>query len=257
MGHLRLIYIQTFGLDSLRAKLSPMGAEKAHVLVVEDEPSIGQGLCDVLVFRGYRVSWEKDGQAGLKRAFELLPDLILLDLMLPHLDGYAVCSRLREAGHGCGIIMLTAKGAEADVLHGFESGADDYVTKPFSVSQLLARVEAVLGRSRRSPSAVIEAGDLSVYVEQSLLQGPSGKVELSAKELSMLRVLLEEPNRIVSRRTLLREAWGMKNVDGLETRTVDVHVAKLRKKLSEVGEANIVAVRGQGYRFTTKGTQRE
>src|SRR5690606_26655410 len=108
-----------------------MSAKAAQILIVEDEPSIGQGLCDVLVFRGYKVSWEKDGQLGLRAALENQPDLVLLDLMLPSLDGYSVCQQMRASGSHSGVIMLTAKGAEEDVLRGFESGADDYVTKPF------------------------------------------------------------------------------------------------------------------------------
>src|SRR6187551_1640226 len=110
-----------------------MSGDKAHILVVEDEPSIGQGLCDVLLFRGHHVAWEKDGKSGLDAALATRPDLVLLDLMLPQLDGYSVCQKLRMSGATCGVIMLTAKGAEEDILKGFECGADDYVTKPFSL----------------------------------------------------------------------------------------------------------------------------
>ncbi len=230
-----------------------MSTDKARILVVEDEPSIGQGLCDVLVFRGYDVIWEMDGEKGLQHGLTGAMDLVLLDLMLPGADGYTVCRRLRDAQVKSGIIMLTAKGAESDILKGFECGADDYVTKPFSIRQLLARVEAVLGRSRGGRSQVIEAMQLSLQVEKSCLQGPCGSVELSVKELCMMQLFLDEPSRIISRRTLLREAWGMKNVDGLETRTVDVHVAKLRKKLADLGETTIQAVRGQGYRLVEGG----
>lgn len=226
-----------------------MSADKAQILVVEDEPSIGQGLCDVLVFRGYQVRWEQDGRLGLNAALEIRPDLVLLDLMLPNLDGYSICEQIRKAGVDSGVIMLTAKGAEEDVLRGFESGADDYVTKPFSIGQLLARVEAVLGRSRRATAETWVAGDLLVRPQHAIAEGPKGQVELSAKELSILRLLMDEPSRIVSRRTLLRQVWGMTHVEGLETRTVDVHMGKLRKKIADISESTVQAVRGQGYRF--------
>jgi DNA-binding response OmpR family regulator len=221
----------------------------AMIMVVEDEPSIGQGLCDVLVFRGHRVCWAKDGQQALQLSREERPDLVLLDLMLPQMDGYSVCRELRTAGQTCGIIMLTAKGSEEDILAGFESGADDYVTKPFSISQLLARVEAVLGRSRRNKTEPVSGLGLRLRPDLALLESSRGAVELSAREIAVLRLLLTEPHRIVSRRVLLREAWGMNNVDGLETRTVDVHMAKLRKKLAETSDCTIQAVRGQGYRL--------
>src|SRR5690606_14573293 len=113
----------------------------------EDEESIGQGLCDVLVFRGHEVTWAKDGGEAVQRVAANIFDLILLDIMLPELDGYSVCKAIRAAGFRSGVIMLTAKGSEDDILRGFDVGADDYVTKPFSLKQLLARVEAVLGRS--------------------------------------------------------------------------------------------------------------
>lgn len=228
-----------------------MSAKAAQILIVEDEPSIGQGLCDVLVFRGYKVSWEKDGQLGLKAALESQPDLVLLDLMLPSLDGYSVCQQMRASGSHSGVIMLTAKGAEEDVLRGFESGADDYVTKPFSIGQLLARVEAVLGRSRRAVTETWSAGDLLVRPEHAIAEGPKGQTPLSGKELEILRLLMDDPSRIVSRRTLLRQVWGMSHVDGVETRTVDVHMGKLRKKIADISGSTVQAVRGQGYRFVT------
>lgn len=226
-----------------------MQDSQATIVVVEDEPSIGQGLCDVLSFRGHRVRWAKDGRQALDLLDAEGADLVLLDLMLPYVDGYTICRELRSKGKTCGVIMLTAKGAEDDVLRGFECGADDYVTKPFSVTQLLARVDAVLGRSRKKKTEVLSVFGLSLRPEEAILDCPRGVVPLSAREIEVLRLLLSEPNRIVSRRALLREAWGMNNVDGLETRTVDVHMAKLRKKLTEASDCTIQAVRGQGYRL--------
>jgi DNA-binding response OmpR family regulator len=224
-------------------------ARAPHVLVVEDEPSIRQGLLDVLVFRGYRVSAALDGRQALELVRESVPDLALLDVMLPELDGFAVCAALREDGHHFPILMLTAKNAEDDVLRGFEAGADDYVTKPFSLRQLLARVQALLKRSPKLNQDHFRVGPCEVSPEHARLRAADGDVELTTKEVEILRLLADDPGRIVSRRVLLREVWGMNNVNQVETRTVDVHIAKLRKKLSARGVELVETVRGQGYRL--------
>lgn len=220
-----------------------------RVLLVEDEESIGQGLCDVLTFRGHKVTWAKTGGEALRFAGAHPHDLILLDIMLPEVDGYTVCEKLRASGNRSGIIMLTAKGSEDDILRGFEAGADDYVTKPFSLRQLLARVEAVLLRSLPDIESPFTAGAISIDPATGSGEGPRGKVELSPREMGILRLLAEEPGRIVSRRVLLRDVWEMTNPDGVETRTVDVHMGKLRKKLADVSDDTVEAVRGQGYRY--------
>lgn len=220
---------------------------------MEDEESIGQGLCDVLTFRGHQVRWEKDGGAALRAAAEEPFDLLLLDVMLPSLDGYSVCEGLRKQGHRAGIIMLTAKGSEEDILRGFTAGADDYVTKPFSLRQLLARVDALLGRSVRVVEEIVRQGSIEVDAGRGTLTGPLGTEELSAKEIGILHLLLSEPGRIVGRRQLLRDVWEMRSPDAVETRTVDVHMAKLRKKLAQVSSDAISTVRGQGYRYLPGG----
>jgi DNA-binding response OmpR family regulator len=225
-----------------------------RILVVEDEESIGQGLSDVLTFRGHGVTWAKDGAEALRTGLASPFDLILLDIMLPELDGYSVCKQLRSAGCRSGVIMLTAKGAEDDILRGFEAGADDYVTKPFSLKQLLARVEAVLQRSVPDVLSAFSAGSVSVDPGAARAEGPGGSVELSAREIGILRLLAEEPGRIVSRRVLLRDVWEMTHPDAVETRTVDVHMGKLRKKLAEVSRDSIQTVRGQGYRYAPGGS---
>ena len=226
-----------------------MTARVPHVLVVEDEPSIRQGLLDVLVFRGYRASSASDGATALRLLSEDTFDLVLLDVMLPELDGFGVCERLRAAGHDLHVLMLTAKNSEEDVLRGFEAGADDYVTKPFSVRQLLARVQALLKRGSRVTAENFQIGPYEVVPERSVLRSESEEIELTLKEVEILRVLAEEPGRIVSRRALLREVWSMRNVDNVETRTVDVHIGKLRKKLQSSGRDLVETVRGQGYRL--------
>jgi len=226
-----------------------MSARVPHVLVVEDEPSIRQGLLDVLVFRGYRVSGACDGAAALKCLSEDTFDLLVLDVMLPELDGFSVCEQLRAAGHDLHVLMLTAKNSEEDVLRGFEAGADDYVTKPFSVRQLLARVQALLKRGSRAIAENFSIGPFEVVPERSVLRSDDQEIELTLKEVEILRLLAEEPGRIVSRRALLREVWSMRNVDNVETRTVDVHIGKLRKKLQSSGRDLVETVRGQGYRL--------
>jgi DNA-binding response OmpR family regulator len=221
----------------------------AHILVVEDEPSIRQGLCDVLTFRGYAVDSSGGGSEGLAKAEQGQFDLIVLDIMLPELDGLSVCRSLRSAGREVPVLMLTAKGDEQDVLNGFEAGADDYVTKPFSVREFLARVQALLKRNSRLTTAAFRAGPFEVLPERGCARSSRTEVELSAREIAILRLLAHDPGRIISRRTLLRDAWGMSNAGAVETRTVDVHIAKLRKKLGPEAAQLLETVRGQGYRW--------
>lgn len=230
-----------------------MKSRAARILVVEDEQSIGQGLCDVLTFRGHDVTWAQDGESARKLGREKTFDLVLLDIMLPLVDGFTVCRELRDAGMKSGVIMLTAKGSEEDILLGFEAGADDYVTKPFSLRLLLARIDAVLGRSLPESETPFVAGGLSIDPAQALATCGDKSIELSAREMAILRILSQEAGRIVSRRVLLRDVWEMHNVEAVETRTVDVHVAKLRKKVSSLCPDTIESVRGQGYRYVTKG----
>jgi DNA-binding response OmpR family regulator len=231
--------------------LGRMGEAPLRVLVVEDEASIRVGLCDVLRFRGYAVEAAADGAEGLARALAERFDLVLLDVMLPALDGFRVCEQLRQQGQEQPILLLTAKGAEDDVLRGFEVGADDYVTKPFSVRELLARVQALLKRTGRGGSERFRAGPFEVDPARSVAASDELEVALTAREVRILRLLSAEPGRIVSRRALLRDGWDMNNPDQVETRTVDVHIAKLRKKLGKQGESLVETIRGQGYRLWT------
>ena len=224
---------------------------KLRVLVVEDEASIRVGLCDVLRFRGFEVEAVEDGLAALSALDQAPWDLVLLDVMLPELDGFSVCERLRKSQPHLPVLMLTAKGSEDDVLRGFDVGADDYVTKPFSVRELLARVQALLKRTRRLTDESFRAGPLCVDPGRRVASVEDEHYELSLREVRILRLLSEDPGRIVSRRVLLRDAWDMNNVDQVETRTVDVHIAKLRKKLGKHGERLVQTVRGQGYRLWT------
>ena len=229
-----------------------MATAKPRILVVEDEPSIRAGLCDVLRYRGYEVDDAETGEEGLERGLQPDVDLLLLDIMLPGLSGFEVCEAVRAERPNVPILMLTARGSEDDVLRGFQCGADDYVTKPFSLAQLLARVEALLRRTAaraEEPIDSFEVGGFAVDPVRMIAVGESGdEVELTRREIEMLALFAREPGRIVSRRVLLHEVWGMERADRIETRTVDMHIAKLRKKLGEARDL-IETVRGEGYRL--------
>jgi len=224
---------------------------KPRVLVVEDEQSIARGLCDVLSFRGYAVESVTDGLSALQTCSAQRFDLMLLDVMLPELDGLRVCKQLRERGLQLPIVMLTAKGSEDDIVRGFEAGADDYVTKPFSVRELLARVHVLLKRSGKTATETFRAGAFEIDPTRSAARCDDTEVALTKREVMILKLLADDPGRIVSRRVLLREAWEMNNSDQVETRTVDMHIAKLRKKLGKRAEGLVETVRGQGYRLWT------
>ena len=226
-------------------------AAKVAVLVVEDEAAIRTGLCDVLAYHGYVPDGVASGEDGLCRALATPYALVLLDVMLPGTSGFDVCRALRAERPAQAILMLTARGAEADVLEGFRSGADDYVTKPFSVAELMARVEALLRRTGALDVVAqvpFDFGPWRVDPATRTATSAGDTVSLSSRELALLVLFARERGRIVSRRRLLTEVWGLRHVDGIQTRTVDMHIAKLRRKIG--GEsAAIETVRGEGYRF--------
>jgi len=224
---------------------------KASVLVVEDDPAMRKGLLDVLVFNGYEASGAGDGREGLRRALAENHDLLLLDVMLPGVDGFSICREVRRGKPGQGILMLTAKGAEDDVVAGFQAGADDYVTKPFSLRELLVRVEAVLRRMGKVPleDPLVHRGVR--FDGRSLTASCGGReTALTRKEMDVVVYLHRHLGRVVSRRELLREVWHYPNTD-VETRTVEIHILKLRKKIAAVAgdEPFITTVRGEGYRL--------
>lgn len=225
---------------------------RPRILVVEDEPAIQRGLCDVLAYRGYEPAGVASGDEGLRRGLAGGFDLVVLDLMLPGLGGFDVCRALRARDPRLPILMLTAHGAEQDVLEGFRCGSDDYVTKPFSVSQVLARIEALLRRSGRGSEAAeapFPFGPWTVDPARLLARRDGAALALSRLELGILALLAREPGRIVGRRRLLAEVWGFGAPERIETRTVDVHVARLRRKLGDEGRRLIETVRGEGYRL--------
>jgi len=225
---------------------------KLPILVVEDEVAIRSGLCDVLVFHGHAPTGVASGEDGLRLALAGDYALVLLDIMLPGLSGFDVCRELRAQRPAQAILILTARGAEEDVLQGFRCGADDYVTKPFSVSELVARVTALLRRAghlARPEAAPFHFGAWHVDPATRAATDGTASIELSRRELDMLTLFARERGRIVSRRALLQEVWGMRHVEHIHTRTVDMHIVKLRRKLGLTDGAPLETVRGEGYRF--------
>jgi two-component system response regulator RegX3 len=229
------------------------------ILVVEDEEAIRKGLCDVLAFHGYAPRGAERGDDGLDLALREPFALLILDVMLPGVNGFDICEQVRQASPQLPILMLTARGAEEDVLRGFRCGSDDYVTKPFSVQELMARIEALLRRSGALPVAEPEPEPFAFGgweidpVERAARRGDD-RLELTRRETDILALLAQDARRIVSRRRLLHEVWGYANADKIETRTVDMHIAKLRKKLGAGAgggrELLIETVRGEGYRYS-------
>ncbi len=226
------------------------------ILVIEDEEAILRGLCDVLAFHGYEPEGVARGDLGLAAALDpaAAHALVLLDVMLPGMNGFDVCEKIRGARPALPILMLTARGSEDDVLRGFRCGADDYVTKPFSVAQLVARVEALVrrGASDRAPeppTRPFEFGRFEIRPDERVALRGEHRIDLTPRDLELLALFARESGRIVSRRRLLSEIWGYPDPERVETRSVDMHIAKLRKKLEPGGIAGIETVRGEGYRF--------
>jgi DNA-binding response OmpR family regulator len=222
-----------------------------RILVVEDEPTIATGLRDDLELEGFVVEVAGDGVAALSRILEGKFDLVLLDLMLPGMDGFAVCREARLKGNRTPIIMLTAKGQEVDKVVGLELGADDYVTKPFSRRELLARLKAVLRRGREDSRSgeIYRFADITVDIGRCEVSRRGEKIDLTAVEFKLLRVFLEHRGRVMSIEELLREGWGDDAV--LTDRVVYTHVNHLRNKLEENPQKPrfLIGLRGIGYRF--------
>ncbi|MFT4710818.1 MAG: DNA-binding response OmpR family regulator [Bacteroidia bacterium] len=227
---------------------------KSRILVVEDDAAVRRGVVDALSFHGYESFEAADGESGLELALSSGPDLVLLDVMMPKMDGFEVLTALRQKAPGLPVILLTAKGAEVDKVRGLRAGADDYVVKPFSPLELLARVEAVLRRSAErthvAKDQVAIAGRNIDFAKRQVTLPDGSSVEITERESELLAFLIANPDRAISREELLRYVWKI-NPKGLETRTVDMLVARLRERLQDKLEtpAIIATVRGQGYRL--------
>ena len=221
----------------------------SHVLIIEDSEDMAYGLKTNLEYEDYQATVATDGEEGLQQALEVSPDLIILDLTLPKLDGLSVLSELRTKGAQIPVLILTARGEEQDKVTGLKLGADDYVTKPFALLELLARVEALLRRADNATASSLKTGDIEINAAARTVNRDGKDVELAPRELELLIALVKQNGQVVSRQELLHTVWG--HAGRVETRTVDTHVAELRRKL-ETDPSNpryIHTVRKVGYRF--------
>ncbi len=223
----------------------------AHILIIEDEPELAEGLAENFRYDGHTANVASDGETGLKLAISFPPDLIILDLMLPNRSGLEVCRVLRAAGLRIPIIMLTARGQEADKILGLEQGADDYMTKPFSLLELSARVKAALRRSEPANSKRLRetVGRLQIDFTSHTVLDEKGAVDLSAKEWDLLKFFLDNEGRVISREELLDKVWGYDHPP--DTRTVDNFIVRLRKKIEidPKEPRHFLTAHGMGYRF--------
>ena len=223
--------------------------KRTRILIVEDEPAMVAGLRDNFEYEGYEVLSAADGAEGLERALADEPDLVVLDVMMPRMSGLDVCKQLKVKKPQLPIIMLTARGQEIDKVVGLELGADDYVTKPFSIRELMARVKAVLRRIAPSPAEIYRFSDVEVNVRSNEVLRAGQRIELSAKEFALLAYFIAHPAETLSRDRLLDAVWGYENYPN--TRTVDTHIVHLRQKLEPNPEEPrfILTVHGTGYKF--------
>lgn len=226
---------------------------KQKILIVEDEVAIRTGLQDVLIFHGFEVSAAETGDEGLRLAMAGGYDLILLDVMLPGVDGFSICRQIREVDKQQPIIMLTAKSSDDEIIEGLTLGADDYVAKPFSIAQLILRIQAVLRRSKaNNEDAKIELSNgREIDTLNLCVQSEAGSVAFTKKEMELIQYLYANKEGPVSREELLEQVWGYGKDIELETRTVDIHIAKVRRKIETDPKHPqcLVTVRGAGYRL--------
>jgi DNA-binding response OmpR family regulator len=224
----------------------------SRILIIEDEPALLRALADSFRFESYEVLTAQDGEMGLRLVKDKKPDLLILDLMLPRMSGYDVCRRLRAEGVEIPILMLTARGEEADRVVGLDLGADDYVTKPFSVRELGARVRALLRRAKplRTLPDRLRFGDVTVDFRSYVARKGERVLDLTRKEFQLLRLLVARAPDVITRDELLEEIWGQDCYP--TTRTVDTHIANLRVKLEDDARQprHLVTVHGVGYRWS-------
>jgi len=233
-----------------------MSKTRQKILIVEDEPAILTGLVDVFVFHGYIVETSCEGNEALKYALTGNYDLILLDVMLPGMDGFEICRRIRQENKQQAIIMLTARSGDDEIIHGLSLGADDYIAKPFSIAQLVLRVKAVLRRTHTEEelSQTINIGS-TITIDPINLSGVVEKQDIvfTKREIEVFLYLYKHKQRPVAREELLYRVWGYSKELQIETRTVDIHIAKLRRKLEPDSKSAkvLVTIRGAGYRLFT------
>jgi DNA-binding response OmpR family regulator len=223
----------------------------SRIIIIEDDRAILRGLKDNLEYESYEVHTATDGEQGYRLILEQSPDLIVLDLMMPRMDGYELCRKVRSEGVTTPILMLTARSEEMDRVHGLDIGADDYVTKPFSVPELLARIRAILRRAQPSTALPENLRFDNVSIDFKRFEAKKGKqtLKLSRKEFGVLRLLAARAGRVVSRNEMLDEVWGHESFP--TTRTVDNHIASLRAKLEDdpANPRHLITVYGVGYKI--------
>lgn len=231
---------------------------KRRILIVEDERSLVRSLADRLSSEGYSVSWETDGPSGLQAGLSRSHDVILLDVMLPGKQGFEVCRELRDAGVDAPILMLTARGHTADKVLGLRFGADDYVTKPFEMVELLARLDALLRRAGRDVTGpdLLTVGMIRMDLRRGEVHLEDREIDLTVREFNMLRFMMTHVGHVLTREDLLQEVWGYRHAP--VTRTVDVHMARLRQKLEENPSRPryLTTVHGVGYKLVDPGRER-
>jgi DNA-binding response OmpR family regulator len=227
--------------------------ESPTILVIEDDPAVRTGIVDTLEYGGYRTLEAADGNEGMKMALQATYRLLLLDIVMPGPSGFEILASLKKSRPGQAVIMLSARGEEADRVRGLVDGADDYVVKPFGMKELLARVDAVLRRTHERPSPVashtIDGATIDLNAA-TILFADGRKEDMSDKESSLLKYLIEAGGRTVTRAEILRHVWNL-DPERIETRTIDMHMAHLRSKLGGTIAARLVTERGKGYRFTS------
>jgi len=223
-----------------------------HILVAEDDAEIRQALERILKYEGYEVITVNDGAAALEAIVEHEPDAILLDVMMPFVDGLGVCRKLRERGDRTPVLMLTARHEVSDRVAGLDAGADDYVTKPFELDELLARVRALLRRADDAPADCQKVGPFTLDVPKRLVTGPSGEIDLTRTEFAILELLMRSNGIVLERSVMYDRIWGYDFGDS--SRSLDVHVGYLRRKLEADGTPRMIeTVRGVGFVMRAEG----
>ena len=226
---------------------------KLKLLIVEDEEAILQGLMDLFTYNGYEVDSRTDGKEGLEAALSGSYNGIILDVMLPSMDGFTICEEIRKKNREQPIIMLTAKQSEEDIINGLSLGADDYIAKPFSVRELVLRVDSVLRRAGidKSQRELQITEDLTIDIDNLVATRRGKEILFTRKEIDLLQFLKKNQHRPASRAELLAEVWGYKKNTDIDTRTVDIHIAKLRKKIEKTPKKPtlLLTIRGEGYKL--------
>lgn len=224
---------------------------KAKLLLVEDDPNLGDILKEYLEMKGYEPTLCRDGEEGWNKFKKDKYDLCLLDIMMPKKDGFTLAKEIKKVQEDLPILFLTAKNQKDDIIEGLKIGADDYLTKPFSMEELLLRVNAILRRTQKSqelnPLKVYHFGDFTLHYDEQILEGPQGKHKLTSKENGLLRLLASETNKLVNRSHALKQIWGDDSY--FNARSMDVYLSKIRKLLKDDPKVQIITVHGEGFKL--------